>query len=80
MSMDDKDFSTTVNMAVAMLLAPDKKEKKNLWLEQFEAADEEEKLRIIWKVVHLETMNSVSKDALRTMFRWLVEYALEPDV
>ena len=53
---------------------------KNPWLEQFEAADEEEKLKIIWKVAHIETMNSVSKDALRTMFRWLVEHALEPDI
>lgn len=68
--------STTVNMAVAMLHTTDKKEK-NPWLKDFEEANEEGKLKIIWKVAHLETMNSVSKDALRTMFRWLVEYSLE---
>lgn len=72
--------STTVNMAVAMLLTPDKEKKKNPWLKDFEEANEEEKLKIIWEVAHLETMNSVSKDTLRIMFRWLVEYALEKDV
>ena len=51
--------------------------KKNEWLVDFENADEEQKLQIIWTIAHLETINSVSKDALRTMFNWLVEYALE---
>lgn len=72
--------STTVNMAVAMLLTPDKEKKNNPWLEEFADADEEGKLMIIWEVAHLETMNSVNKDTLRIMFRWLVEYALEKDV
>lgn len=51
--------------------------EKNPWLEQFEQADETGKLEIIYKVAHLATMNSVSKDALRVMFCWLVDYALE---
>ena len=50
---------------------------KNPWLEQFEQADEEEKLKIIYKVAHLATINSVSKEALRAMFCWLVNYAIE---
>ena len=50
---------------------------KNLWLEEFEEANEEGKLKIIWEVAHLETMNSVKKDTLRTMFCWLVDYAIE---
>ena len=49
----------------------------NPWLIDFEEANEEGKLKIIWKVAHLETMNSVSKEALRAMFKWLVEYAIE---
>lgn len=52
-------------------------ESKNPWLEQFEQADEAEKLKIIYKVAHLSTINSVSKEALRVMFCWLVDYALE---
>lgn len=52
-------------------------ESKNPWLEQFERADEAEKLKIIYKVAHLATINSVSKEALRVMFCWLVDYALE---
>lgn len=52
---------------------------KNPWLEEFVEANEEGKLMIIWEVAHIETMNSVSKDTLRIMFRWLVEYALEKD-
>lgn len=47
------------------------------WLEDFEEANEEGKLKIIWEVAHLETMNSVSKEALRIMFHWFVEWALE---
>lgn len=50
---------------------------KNLWLKDFEEANEEGKLKIIWEVAHLETMNSVNKDALRAMFCWLVDYAIE---
>ena len=53
--------------------------EQNPWLEQFENADEEKKLEIIYKVAHLVTMNSVSKDALRVMFCWLVDYALEQE-
>ena len=49
----------------------------NLWLKDFNEANEEGKLKIIWEVAHLATMNSVSKDALRIMFCWLVEYAIE---
>lgn len=52
-------------------------EPKNPWLYAFERASEREKLNIIYKVAHLQTMNSVSKEALRVMFRWLVDYALE---
>ena len=54
-------------------------DRKNPWLEEFEQADETGKLKIIYEVAHLETMNSVSKEALRVMFRWLVDYALEVD-
>ena len=54
-------------------------ESKNPWLEQFKDADETGKLEIIYKVAHLATINSVSKEALRVMFRWLVDYALEVD-
>lgn len=54
-------------------------EEKNLWLEKFEQADEAGKLEIIYKVAHLATMNSVSKDSLRVMFCWLVDYALEQE-
>lgn len=50
---------------------------KNQWLVAFEEADEEGKLRIIYCVAHLSTINSVSKEALRAMFCWLVDYALE---
>lgn len=50
---------------------------KNPWLEQFEQADETGKLKIIYKVANLATMNSVSKEALRAMFCWLVDYAIE---
>lgn len=51
--------------------------RKNPWFEEFEQADEMGKLKIIYEVAHLETMNSVSKEALRTMFCWLVDYAIE---
>lgn len=54
-------------------------ERKNPWLEQFEQADEAEKLQIIYKVAHLKTINSVSKEAIRAMFCWLVDYAIEPE-
>ena len=54
-------------------------ERRNPWLEQFEQANVAEKIQIVWKVAHLETMNSVSKEALRVMFRWFVDYALEED-
>lgn len=53
--------------------------EKNPWLEQFDQADETEKLKIVYNVAHLETINSVSKEALRTMFCWLVDYSLEVD-
>ena len=53
--------------------------RRNPWLEQFEQANVAEKIQIVWKVAHLETMNSVSKEALRVMFRWFVDYALEED-
>lgn len=50
----------------------------NYWLEAFRnAPTEEEKFQIIWKVVHLETHNSVSKDALLEMLRYMAEYMLE---
>ena len=52
-------------------------DRKNPWLENFEEADEEGKLRIIYNVAHLSTINSVSKEVLRAMFCWLVDYALE---
>lgn len=54
-------------------------DRRNPWLEEFEQADEMGKLNIIYKVAHLTTINSVSKEALRAMFCWLVEYALEVD-
>ena len=52
---------------------------KNPWLIDFEEANEEGKLKIIWEVAHFTTMNSVNKEALRAMFCWLVDYALEYD-
>ena len=52
-------------------------EEMNLWLKDFNEANEEGKLKIIWEVAHLATMTGVSKDALRIMFCWLVEYAIE---
>lgn len=54
-------------------------DRRNPWLEEFDQADEMGKLKIIYKVAHLKTINSVSKEALRAMFCWLVEYALEAD-
>ena len=51
--------------------------RKNPWLEEFEQADEMGKLKIIYEVAHLATINSVNKEALRAMFCWLVDYALE---
>lgn len=50
----------------------------NYWLEAFhDAPTEEEKFQIIWKVAHLETHNSVSKDALLEMLRYMAKYMLE---
>ena len=52
----------------------------NYWLEAFrDAPTEEEKFQIIWKVAHLETHNSVSKDALLEMLRYMAEYMLEEE-
>ena len=52
-------------------------QRKNPWLKEFEEATEEGKLKIIYEVAHLATINSVSKEALRAMFCWLVDYAVE---
>lgn len=50
----------------------------NYWLEAFQNEPTEEgKFQIIWKVAHLETHNSVSKDALLEMLRYMADYMLE---
>lgn len=52
----------------------------NYWLDAFKNEPTEEgKFRIIWKVAHLETHNSVSKAALVEMLRFMSEYMLEED-
>lgn len=50
---------------------------KNVWLEKFEQADEQEKLDLIWELAHLETANSASRHALHIILRWLTDYTLE---
>lgn len=50
---------------------------KNVWLEDFEQADEQGKLDIIWTLAHLETANSASRHALHVILRWLADYTLE---
>lgn len=50
----------------------------NYWLEAFQNEPTEEgKFQIIWKVTHLETHNSVSKEALLEMLRFMADYMLE---
>ena len=50
----------------------------NYWLEAFRnETTEEGKFQIIWKVAHLETHNSVSKEALLEMLRYMADYMLE---
>lgn len=50
----------------------------NHWLEAFRSEPTEEgKFQIIWKVAHLETHNSVSKEALLEMLRFMADYMLE---
>lgn len=50
----------------------------NHWLEAFrDEPTEEGKFQIIWKVAHLETHNSVSKEALLEMLRFMTDYMLE---
>ena len=52
----------------------------NYWLEAFRSEPTEEgKFQIIWKVAHLETHNSVSKEALLEMLRYMADYMLEED-
>lgn len=52
-------------------------EKSNIWLTKFMQADEQEKLDLIWEVAHLETVNSVSREALHVILHWLADYTLE---
>lgn len=50
----------------------------NYWLESFlNEPTEEGKFQIIWKVAHLEMHNSVSKEALLEMLRFMADYMLE---
>ena len=50
----------------------------NYWLEAFRNEPTEDgKFQIIWKVAHLETHNSVSKEALVEMLRYMADYMLE---
>lgn len=52
----------------------------NHWLEAFRnESTEEGKFQIIWKVAHLETHNSVSKEALLEMLRYMVDFMLEEE-
>ncbi|MBQ8556178.1 MAG: hypothetical protein IJ438_09960 [Clostridia bacterium] len=50
----------------------------NYWLEAFRnETTEDGRFQIIWKVAHLETHNSVSKEALLEMLRFMADYMLE---
>lgn len=50
----------------------------NHWLEAFRSEPTEEgKFQIIWKIAHLETHNSVSKEALLEMLLFMADYMLE---
>lgn len=35
---------------------------------------EPEKITLIWKIAHLETLNGVTKAELQSMLKWLVEH------
>lgn len=45
--------------------------------EAFMWADDDKKAEMIWRVTHMETINSVNKDTLRVMLKWLAEETME---
>lgn len=61
---------------------PDLKKKKALklhWSLCFEEKDQQEKLHTIRAVCNLETYNSVTRDDLMVMLRWLADETIQED-
>ena len=54
-------------------------QKFKTWGESFEAASDERKLRMIWTVAWLETINSYTKADLHKMLRWLAQQTIEEE-
>lgn len=50
---------------------------RTAWTINFENKPEQRQLEIILKVCGLETANSVSKDDLRFLLKWLAERTIE---
>ena len=45
--------------------------------EAFDWADEQTKLKMIWQVAHMDTLNSINKACVVKMLRYLAELTLE---
>lgn len=50
------------------------------WADGFEEKSDDDKLMTIWKVVNLETYNSVTRDDLFLMLKWLAHEVIEEEI